>query len=90
MVTLYDIKTGRIVDLKHAHAIYVRENGIIVCFPVTGGKGLVCEDFTVDGEVDEKEMKRFLITLTRMKNEEGFTPLDWQKICRNLVKRKRK
>ena len=89
MVTLYDKKTGRMVDLKHAYAIYAVKNSIIVCFPFTDGGNIVCEEFTVDGEVDEKEMGRFLITLTRMKNEEGFTPLDWQKICRNLRKQKK-
>jgi len=89
MVTLYDKKTGRIVDLKHAYAIYAVKNSIIVCFPFTDGGNIVCEEFTVDGEVDEKEMRRFLDTIARNKNNDEFTPLYWQKICRNLRKQKK-
>jgi len=87
MVTIYDEKTGRIVDLKHAYAIYAVRNTIIIRFPFGDG---VTESFTVDGEVDEKEVRRFLASLARIKNEDGFTPVSWQKICRNLVKQERK
>ena len=90
MVTLYDKKTGRIVDLKHAYAIYAVKNTIIVCFPFTDGENIFCEHFTVDGEVDEKEVKRFLATLAAIKNRDECTPLDWQKIRENLKKREGK
>jgi len=87
MVTIYDEKTGRIVDLKHAYAIYAVRNTIIIRFPFGDG---VTESFTVDGEVDEKEMQRFLDTIARNKNNDEFTPLYWQKICKNLVRQRRK
>ena len=89
MVTIYDEKTGRIVDLKHAYAIYAVKNTIIVCFPFTDGENIFCEHLTVDGEVDEKEMRRFLTTLANIKNKDEITALSWQEICRNLRKQEK-
>jgi len=87
MAIIYDEKGGRILDLKHACAIYApKTNRIVICFPFADNGGTFCEELELGGNVDEKEFQRFFKHLAQIKNVDN-TVLLWERVCESVKKK---
>ena len=87
MAIIYDEKGGRILDLKHACAIYAPKiNRIVICFPFADNGGAFCEELELRGDVDEREFQRFFKHLAQIKNMDN-TVLLWERVRENVKKK---
>jgi len=86
MAIIYDEKGRRILDLKHACAIYAPEiNRIVICFSFADNDGTFCEELELGENVDEKEFQRFFKHLAQIKNMDN-TVLLWERVRENVKK----
>ncbi|MCD6209523.1 MAG: hypothetical protein J7J01_01275 [Methanophagales archaeon] len=86
MAIIYDGKGRRILDLKHACAIYApKNNRIVICFPFADNGGMFCEELELGESVDESEFHRFFKHLAQIKNIDSV--LIWERVCENVKKK---